>query len=349
MSRRSLAIVIAAVLESALILAMFLVEIPYVRLSPGVTVDVLSEVGGEERITVDGHKTYYDGGELRMTTVAATRPEEEITIFTALAGWLSDEEAVKPHDLVYSPEETDESSHQEGAQQMQSSQDYAIAVALRELDYEIPEVPVVSAVVPGLPADGALSIGDQFLAIDGKPARSPEDVVKGVQAHEVGDEVSITVRRAGRKETYEIAPVDVEGDPRVGVEVGVDYDFPFDVHINVGDDIGGPSAGLMFALAVYDTLTPGSLTGDKIVAGTGEIDGAGNVGAIGGIEQKIVGAREAGAELFLVPADNCDDALNAPNDDVTLVRVETFSDAMEAIQTWVEEPDADLPSCEDAE
>ena len=88
--------------------------------------------------------------------------------------------------------------------------------------------------------------------------------------------------------------------------------MPFDVSVNINDDIGGPSAGLMFSLAIYDTLTPGSLTGGQVVAGTGTIDDGGQVGPIGGIQQKIAGAREAGAQLFLVPPDNCADAARAP-------------------------------------
>ncbi len=351
MSRRSLAIIIAAFLESGLLIAALVVRVPYVRLSPGSTVDVLSTVGGEERVTVQGAKAYYDGGELRMTTVSATPPEEEIGILEALRGWLSDEQAVKPRELVYSEDETDEESAREGAQQMQSSQDYAVAVALRELGYDVPQVPVVSAVVAGLPADGALSIGDEIVAVNGKRTPTPKAVGKGVQQVEVGSEVAITVRRAGEKETYRIKPVAVEVDgetvPRIGIEIGVDYKFPFEVSINIGEDIGGPSAGLMFSLAVFDTLTPGSLTGGHIIAGTGEILPDGTVGQIGGIEQKIVGAGDAGAELFLVPSDNCDDALGAPNGDTRLVRVTSFEEAKSAIEAWVDDPDAELPSCED--
>jgi PDZ domain-containing protein len=232
---------------------------------------------------------------------------------------------------------------------MQSSQDYAVAVALRELGYDVGVVPVVSAVVTGLPADGALSVGDRILAVDGEPTKTSQDVGKAVRRAGLGEPVEITVRRAGREESYPLTPVEVAGEPRIGIEVGEDYSFPFDVSINISEDIGGPSAGLMFSLAVYDTLTPGSLTGGEIVAGTGEIAPDGRVGPIGGIEQKIVGASDAGAELFLVPADNCPDALGAENDDVTLVRVATFADAKEAIEAWVLDEDADLPSCEDGE
>ena len=101
----------------------------------------------------------------------------------------------------------------------------------------------------------------------------------------------------------------------------------------------------MFSLAIFDTLTPGSLTGDQVVAGTGTIDEEGKVGPIGGIQQKIVGAREDGAKLFLVPPDNCDDALGARNGDMRLVKAVTMHAAVQAIEKWVEDPDAKLPTC----
>ena len=104
-------------------------------------------------------------------------------------------------------------------------------------------------------------------------------------------------------------------------------------------------ANLLFSLAIYDTLTPGSLTGDQIVAGTGTIDEKGKVGPIGGIQQKIVGARDDGAVLFLVPPDNCDDALGARNGDMRLVKAVTMHAAAQAIEKWVKNPDAKLPTC----
>jgi Lon-like protease len=135
----------------------------------------------------------------------------------------------------------------------------------------------------------------------------------------------------------------------VGIEIGTGYDFPFDVSVNLDDNIGGPSAGLIFSLAVYDTLTPGSLTEGADVAGTGSIDGQGEVGPIGGIQQKVVAAADAGAEVFLVPAANCAAALgaNVGEDEIRLVRTTTMHEAVESLETYAEDPDAELPSCED--
>ena len=147
-----------------------------------------------------------------------------------------------------------------------------------------------------------------------------------------------------------VTPTTVDGHPHVGIQVGTEpvQKLPVDVKVNLDPAIGGPSAGLMFSLGIYDTLTPGSLTGGKTIAGTGTVDAAGSVGPIGGIQQKIVGARDAGAQLFLVPPDNCAEALGAPNGDMRLVKATTMHDALRAVQTWVQDPSASLPSCEGA-
>ena len=121
--------------------------------------------------------------------------------------------------------------------------------------------------------------------------------------------------------------------------------LPFPVQVDINPAIGGPSAGLMFSLAIYDTLTPGSLTDGGRVAGTGEIADDGTVGPIGGIQQKIVGARQDGAQLFLVPSDNCTDAEGARNGDMRLAKVTTFQSALSIVQTWAKNHDAKLPEC----
>ena len=132
--------------------------------------------------------------------------------------------------------------------------------------------------------------------------------------------------------------------PRIGISLGIGYDFPFDVSIKVDPAIGGPSAGLMFSLAIYDTLTPGSLTDGETIAGTGELRDDGSVGPIGGIEQKIAGAEDAGAELFFVPRDNCGD-VDGLDPDLTLVKATSMHKALEALEAWADDRDADLPSC----
>lgn len=349
MSRRTLAIVIAVPLTGLLLIAALALPIPYVLYQPGTTVDVLSTAGGKERIQVKGHKAYYDDGELRMVTIFVTEPGDEISLGTALWGWVSRDDAVRPYASVYSDDETAEQNDTQSAIQMSTSQDDAIAVALTALGYDVPVVPLVNAVGEGVPAAGKLKPNDRFLAVGDKRIHTVQQVLDAIGGAEAGKPLVIVVERDGKHERIVVTPKMIDGKVRIGVELGFDYEFPFDVTINIDENIGGPSAGLMFSLSIYDTLTPGSLTGDHIVAGTGEIHPDGTVGPIGGIQQKIAAARDAKAELFLVPAANCDEALGAPNDDVRLARVETMEQAKEVVEAFAADPDTDLPSCEDKE
>jgi len=347
MSRRTLAIVIAVPLTALLLIAALVLPIPYVLYQPGTTVDVLSTAGGQERIQVSGHKAYYDDGELRMVTIYVTNPGDEISLGTALWGWVSRDDAVKPYDAVYGPGETAKKNDQQSAIQMATSQDDAVAVALKALGYDVPSVPVVSPTEEGLPADGKLEPGDRLITIGGKQIKTWQDVVDAITTSKAGKPLTFVVDRAGTRKTVAVTPKLIEGRVRVGISEAYDYKFPFDVKINIDANIGGPSAGLMFSLSIYDTLTPGSLTGGHIIAGTGEIRPDGMVGPIGGIQQKIAAARDAKAELFLVPAANCDEALGAPKDDVRVARVDTMEQAKETVEAFAADPDADLPSCED--
>ncbi len=347
MTRRTLAGLIAVPMLLVLSLGAVLLPVPYVTYSPGLTVDVLSSQKGEEIVQVTGRRTYRTDGELRMTTVYVTQPNGRVGLVDAMGAWLDKDRAIYPHDVVYPEGETAEQSQTESAIQMVSSQDAATAVALTELGYDIEPVVEVLNVTKGLPADGKLKVRDVFLKVNGVKITSAQQVADEIQKVEKGDSVDFLVQRDGKEVDVEVTPTMVDGSLRVGVTPGPGYTFPFQVSVNIPDNIGGPSAGLMFSLAIYDTLTPGSLTGGAIVAGTGTIDTDGKVGPIGGIQQKVVAANQSGAELFLVPKDNCADALNAPNDTgMRLVKATTMHEAREAIADWVKDPDAALPSCE---
>ncbi|WP_435743183.1 YlbL family protein [Nocardioides sp. SYSU DS0663] len=348
MTQRTIAALVALPLVVALLVAAARAPLPYVTYEPGLTVDVLGETGGQEIVQVDGEQTYRDGGELRMTTVFVSRPKAEVNLFEVMADWISDEDAVYPYDAVYDRGTTNEESATRGAIDMVSSQDAATAVALTELGYDVEPAIEVLFVTEGTPADGRLEPRDLLLEAGGEPVERAQDVVDAVKAAGVGEPVEFTVRRGGERRTVQVEPEQVDGGPQIGIRLGTGYTFPFEVSVDIDDSIGGPSAGLMFSLAIYDTLTEGSLTGGGTVAGTGTIDVEGNVGPIGGIQQKIVGARDDGAGLFLVPQENCADALGAPNGDMRLARADTMHDAVEAIEAWVDDPEgAELPSCEE--
>jgi PDZ domain-containing protein len=284
-----------------------------------------------------------------MTTVLVTAPETDKTLFELMGAWLDPDEAVYPYDAVHGDVKTDKENEIEGQVQMISSQDAAIAVAQMELGLEVTPLPGVSYVTEGTPADGKLLARDLFLEIGGQRVRTDTEVKAAIQGSKAGEPLQLVVLRDHERTDVTVTPERGEDGSVIGIYLGTGFRFPFDVQVNISPDIGGPSAGLMFSLAIYDTLTPGSLTDGQIIAGTGTIaapDGA--VGPIGGIQQKVVAARDSEAELFLVPAANCEDALQADNGDMQLVRADTMHDARLAIEAWTADHDAELPSCEDA-
>jgi Lon-like protease len=357
MTQRMIAACVSVPLLLGLVAVAVFVPVPFASYHPGPTFDVLGETDGEEIIQISGAKTYRDDGEIRMTTVSVSQEGVKKNVFEVMTDWVDPDSAVYPYDIVHPPGTTAEQEEVEGQVQMVSSQDNAVAAALRELDYEVTPALEVLSIAPTTPADGALAVRDVFVSVDGVELTADEKgrqtLLDAIQNAEAGQKLSFVVLRDGKEVTVPVGTAEVteeDGTQRrqIGIQLGLGFVFPFTVSVDISDNIGGPSAGLMFALAIYDTLTPGSLTGGQDVAGTGELDPEGVVGAIGGIQQKIAGAREAGAELFLVPEANCADALGADNGDMRLVRATTFVETLQAVEDWVEDPDADLPSCEEA-
>lgn len=348
MTQRTWAGLLAVPLLLALWVIALVTPLPFVTYQPGLTVNVLGAPDGKEIIQVDGHKTYRDDGQLRLTTVYVTRPESDVNLIQLMAGWISSDDAVYPVRAVYPKGETDAASQREGALEMVTSQDAAVAVALTELGIHYDDATKVVTVDSKAPAGDVLKPGDVILEVNGEAVTTPSDVQKAVAASGAGKPLELRIERAGSERTVKLTPEESDGKPRIGIQLLPSYRFPFDVTVGIDDQIGGPSAGLMFSLGIYDTLTPGSLTEGGVVAGTGTVAANGKVGPIGGIQQKIPAARDAGAELFLVPAANCREALGAQNGDMRLVRTSTMHDAVDALKTWADDHDADLPSCEEA-
>ena len=321
-------------------------RLPFITEAPGVTVNVLGDHDGAPVIQVKGHKVYRDDGQLRLTTVYVTLPDTKLSLFPVMWAYLDPDQAVVPFSSVYAPQTTNASDQQEGAQQMTSPQDAAIAAALEELGYDVPTVPAVAQVGPKTPADGVLKVGDRILAVDGTRMTTLESLKRAIQKAPDGQPVSIRIDRGGTKKTVTATPTVQDGRKIIGVDIApAIVRFPFQVTLNIDTEIGGPSAGLMFSLGIYDTLTPGSLTGGETIAGTGTMDLSGTVGPIGGIDQKIAASRNAGAEIFLVPADNCADVKDARPGDMRLVKVTTLSDAVASVKAWDSDHSASLPSC----
>jgi len=350
MSRRTLASIVVACLLLALAAVTALVPVPYVTMSPGPTVNVLGKSDDKAIIDVRGHRTYPTKGDLRLTTVSVTNPTRKTRLVGVLGAWFDDTRAVYPRDVVYPPDESAEQSEQQSSVEMVSSQDTAIAAALTELGYKLPLQIEVLAVTKGSPAAGKLRVRDRIREIDGVEITDVRQVSKAVQEAGIGKTVTFAVRRGESTEQVDVKAEASADDPKkavVGVQIGTGYDFPFEVSVRLNQDIGGPSAGLIFSLGVYDRLTPGALSGGNDIAGTGTIEADGRVGPIGGIQQKIVAAANAGAKVFLVPADNCDSAQHADvkKGEIRLVKAATMHSAVESLKAYAADRSADLPAC----
>ena len=355
MNRRTLARLLAAGLLVALVVAAGLLPVPYVTVSPGPTVDVLGRVDDRPIVQVDGHRTYDTEGQLRLVTVSVSNPEHRVSLGEALTAWVSPQDAVEPRRLFYRDDKaTDEEQRAQSAAEMVGSQDSAVAAALYELGYDFPTYAEISGVFPDGPSDGELEPRDRLLRVAGQRVRHSGQLIAALRRAEPGDELSGVVRRDGERVPFRVTTTEspeLPGQAVIGVYVATGFVFPFDVQVGIDDSIGGPSAGLVFAMSVYDTLTRGSLTGGEVVAGTGTITPGGRVGAIGGIQQKIAGAADAGAELFLVPPANCAAALEAPDDaldQLRLVRAPSLRRALDSVTTYADDPSATLPTCEGA-
>lgn len=355
MTHRSQATTVAVVLLVAFGLMIFLNPVPYVRSSPGPTIDVLGDLGDEPIVQVEGRRTYPTEGELRLTTVTVDTSATKVSLFSALRGWADPAISVLPFASIYPDSVSVEQDRAESAAQMVSSQDTAVAAALTELGYDLPTYPEVTGITPGGPSEGILKPRDRVLRVNGAEVVDLQGVLGQMDEVSPGEEVTVVVERRTEKKGRQVRSLKVTSgsasdDPEravLGVLIGTGFEFPFDVRVALGDNIGGPSAGLMFALSIYDVLTPGPLTGDHVVAGTGTITADGQVGPIGGIQQKIVGAQRAGATLFFVPPDNCTAALGAAldTDAMELVRADSLQSALSSLEAYADNPDADLPRC----
>ncbi|MEU2729915.1 PDZ domain-containing protein [Streptomyces griseoviridis] len=361
MPRRTATMLASTLMLIALLCAGVLTPVPYSEMSPGPTVNTLGDHDGEPVLQISGHKTYPTSGHLNMTTVRVTSADYRMNLVEAVYGWLAHDNKVVPHDTLYPDGKTEEQSTQENAEEFSQSQESAKVAALKELDVPVRSWVIVSTVVKGSPAEGKLHAGDVIKDVDGTAVKEPADVAKLVTKHKPGENVVFTIvpakeqadaekeqRETAKTEeiTVRTAASDDGGTERaiVGISAGTDHTFPFTIDIKLAD-VGGPSAGLMFALGIYDKLTPGSLTGGAFVAGTGTIDDDGKVGPIGGIEMKTVGARDKGAQYFLTPADNCAAAAEDTPHGLTLVKVKTIGDALGALKDIRAGDTADLPKC----
>jgi PDZ domain-containing protein len=322
-------LIIAAVLFIVLFVLLLTMPVPYVVLSPGPTYNTLgTDPTGSTIIVIEGRKPAHTTGNLNLTTVAVS--SGSVTALQALSAWLRGDEVVVPRAAVYPPGQSEEETNQQNTQDFIASQDNATAAALCELHY--PRGFGVLDVSPDGPSHGVLEPGDFIKTLDGKPAGSAKALTELLAKDKPGTTASVRVVRKGKPTTVLVklgTPPKGRDGAILGITVATGCLAPFTVDLGLANQIGGPSAGLMFALGIMDKVGTVDLTGGKFIAGTGTIDSSGTVGPIGGIQLKMIAARDKGASIFLAPAGNCDDVRGATPSGLQVVKVSTLHGAVQ--------------------
>jgi len=333
-----------------LIGAALLLPVPFVKLAPGPTFNVIGTHADQPVIKISGTTTYPVTGQLDMTTVLESGgPRGGLTFVDALASWFNSSDAVLPRELIYPDDVSGDEVKTQQAQLFSTAESNATAAALGYLNLPVTRKVVITAVYEGSPAWEKLQPKDEVISINGTAITKPEQVRDAVQKAPIGTTLDFVVRRDSASGAQRLdIPITSAAHPYdatkayVGVNVGEYYSADFDIDFTL-QDIGGPSAGLMFTLGLIDKLSPTDLADGKHIAGTGTIAPEGEVGPIGGIRQKLAGARGAGAELFLMPASHCAEATGHIPDGLTVTPVKTVTDAVDAITAW--QAGAAVPAC----
>ena len=318
----------------AVVVAGSLVKLPYAVMSPGPTVNTLGDAPGTSKpiITVAGLPTYPTDGALKFTTVRVEGgPGYPVDVWGVLQAWIDPTQDVYPVDDLFDPQVSKEQVAQQNAVQMEGSQEEATVVALRALGKPAPVA--IGSFTPTSKAKGLLQVKDRFVTVGTTDITTTESVRSALQQVKPGTSVSVVVERSGATVKVEVPTIaGYRGATALGI--GLTHAFPATVTLDAGA-VGGPSAGLMFSLGIYDKLTPGALTANHDVAGTGTIDDAG----------KLAGARAVGAEYFLAPADNCNEVVGHVPDGLSVFKVATFDDGLKAVKAIAAGTTSDLPRC----
>ena len=305
----------------------------YVIERPGQVFNVMGEIDEKPVISASDVKTYKSETRLDITTVSLLGNRDSTPGWLqVMAAWMDPDQIVLPLDQVYPPQLSTEQVRAESTAQMEVSQQDAIAAALTQLGYDLDRQLYVASVIADTPSSNKLVAGDYLLAVGSVKVSTYEELREQIQLSK-GENIVIKVLRDGVPKEFELTPEQKEDAWVIGAMVGYVYDFPVDIELQLGD-VGGPSGGLIFALGIYDVLTEGSLAGKAHIAGTGTINAAGAVGPIGGIELKLIAAKNAGATLFLAPEGNCSEVIGQVPDGLSVVIVKDLDSALSAIEDF---------------
>ena len=340
---------ISKVIFAIIVLLAFFVPTPYVLMSPGTPQNILGDA-----ISITGAESFPTKGKLSVTSVMVTNPDSYLTGFDILYGWITSDQAVLPRVEIYPENETAEESNQQGAADMQESQVNATSAALTLLGYKGESKLIINTVNPNSFAFKQLLTGDQIISVDQLTLTSATQITDYLQSKQAGDVVKVKVIRStsgsASISSPNSNPIEVpvklskrdDGSAYIGVNIETKHNFPVNVKIKL-DETGGPSGGLIFALGIIEKLQSEDLIRGRNIAGTGTITDTGKVGPIGGITEKIIGAKKAGVSIFIAPIDNCSDITHPELlNGIKVVPVATLAEALAVLRA----PDnANLASC----
>ncbi len=339
---QSVAVVVAA-LGLAIMLAL---PTSFVVRMPGPSFDTLGGEGDDRVIVIEDRETFKPSGQLRLTTVSALgNPESRVPVLRLVRAWFDPDEGVYPLEAIYPQGVTVDQTTQVNQADMVTSQERASVAALRQLGIDVPSTLTVASTDPDMNAVGVVEPGDVLTTLDGVELTDFDHLSTLMDGKAPGSTVTVGVLRDGKPLDLEIVTSASDGRAYLGVSLEIDFDMPFPVTVHI-DDVGGPSAGMMFALGIMDLLTPEDEAGGQVIAGTGTLETiAGEVGEIGGITFKMRGARDEGATWFLAPRGNCDEVVDHVPDGMTVVSVETLAEAYDAVVAIGAGQGATLPGC----
>lgn len=311
-----------------LALAITVVPLPLLVLAPAPATPVT------ETIEVTGDVDEINGA-LMLTTVSVRQP----TVADAVQASVDPYEDISLREQVIPPDVDESEFFRTQRELFDESVQIAAAVGLREAGLEVTisgDGANVVHVIPGSPAAGALQEGDTIVAADGEPVHLAAELQTITTAKAAGEAVELTVLRNGQREEVRIEVGTIPGSDQVGVGVLVDtenqrIDLPAGIEVTNASSIGGPSAGLMLALTTYDLFDPDDLARGRRIAGTGTVTLSGEVGPIGGIEEKVRGALRSEADIFLSPAMQADAARSAADGEIEIIAVDTIDDAIRSL------------------
>ena len=319
-------------LSSLLIAVLTILPSPYAIEEPGPTYDTLASKDGLPLVAIDGAPTYDSTGELRLTTVSLSTGDKRLfTVGRVIEAFVSPKRTVAPVERVYRTPQEQEQEAEQSADDWISSQESATVSALEAGGAVVPATITIASILDTSNAKSLLNVGDVITAADGEKLVSYSDLTRALEARKPGDALTLTVLRGGKSidATFDLIAAD-DGRALMGVSIDPTFDLPIKVKVDI-DRVGGPSAGMMFALAIMDKLTPQDELNGAKVAGTGEIYVDGKVYPIGGIQYKLNGAREAGADYFLAPVANCPDVIGHIPAGLSVYAVNSLTDAYTAI------------------